>query len=218
MPVLSKPQELFLTNGGIIGRRYLKKISTIIRDFGVRSPRFMIIGLYDVDSEKFSELLDFGDGKLRAAVANLNEVQGNRILEAAREYLERKYETKREALVPDIVEAVAYLGGPDSITGQFVKAHFRQQRIYLQSICDGMEMIAAIKLMNEKLVANPKVAYDEVLDVWDQIIHPGRLIIRAAYIIRNLMSLENLDHDMDHADEVLGHNDEMNYLMMLENE
>ena len=218
MPILSKPQEIYLSNGFTIGKRFLKHISEVVKDFGLGSPRALIIGLYDTSNEDFKSLLEFADRKLRGSVANLNEIQGNLMLEAAEEYLWIKFNTKKNSLAPALVASGAYLGNANSPTGQFMRRHYPQQRVYLQAICDAFEMIAAIKLMNRKIVADPKNTYTTVLDVWDQVIHPGRLVCRAAYILRNLMSLHNLNNDLDHADEVLGMIDDNDYLVFLGDE
>ena len=130
---------------------------------------------------------------------------GLRISSLAYNHVNRRYLRGENPIVADLVHNVSTYKGHDVCVQDFAAKHFNRQRIHLTEVKDTFQSVAAIHAYNRKLNDIEGNGYEYVFESPDALLNPGRQFVVAAYTIRNLMILSDLDRDIELVDRLSGH-------------
>ena len=189
-------KEKCLINQSIIGKRFMKYIASQIEEMGIKNLRQIIKLLRETSSGMYSLMIEYAEVKVRISCSTLSGFQGDRILGSATAFL---YERHRLGFQDNLVGPLVNNLQPETLKEAGLRKILVNQRYYLQSVAEAIEVIAAIKNYNDKLARNEEVQYDIIMRLNNDLIHPGQTVVRACYYLRKLLTADNLQADLIEA-------------------
>ena len=189
-------KEKCLINQSIIGKRFMKYIASQIEEMGVKNFRQIIKMLRDTSSGMYHLMIEYAEVKVRISCSTLSGFQGDRILGNATAFL---YERHRQGFQDNLIGPLVHNLHPETLKEAGLRKILVNQRYYLQSVAEAIEVIAAIKNYNDKLARNDDVQYNTIIRLNNDLIHPGQTVVRACYYLRKLLTADNLQADLIEA-------------------
>ena len=196
-------KEMCLVNSSVIGKRFMKYLEEQIDDMGLRNYRHIIKLLRTTSSAHYLLLIEYAEVKVRLTCSTLSGVQGTRILDSVSEFLQDRF---GRSYKDNLISAIVPRLNKESLKEAGMKKIMKNQRYYLQAIAEAVEVIAAIKYQNDKLVLNPMVNYHTYMLLGNDLIHPGEVVCKASSYLRRLITARNLQDDLAGANIAEMHN------------
>ena len=121
-----------------------------------------------------------------------------RIAGQAASYVWRRYQRGEtyNPVISGMVNSISVYDGNDCSVVGYAGEMFRKQRIYMTEIKDCLEVIASVFAYNRKLIETPDNGYDFIIAFPNPILSPGRPVVVAVFIMRQLMLLSKLEEDI----------------------
>ena len=170
------------------GLAYMHHLGTVLEgNKGIKSPRNVVINLACEISPKVDDFIKEGVALLREDLTSLNGDYGNLVVLHCKKYLLEKYALVNPLsakMVRRMVTGVPYSLFEDK---ERVEALANFQQVYLQCICNWIEMMAAIKCYEKDLISSYLEVYYVPLEETDPIFRPGPVVKRAVYELRFLL-------------------------------
>ena len=104
-------------------------------------------------------------------------------------------------MICGMVDRVSMYSGNDCSVTQYAAEYFRRQRVFMTEIKDCVEVLAAVFAFNIKLNDTQGNGYDRILAFNNPILNPGRPVVVATFVMRQLLLLSDLQADLDETDE-----------------
>lgn len=202
MTVLSK-YDVILANSSLIGERYIAHVKALDPDIKIDSVHTLLRYLYqNVGPVRYRNLQHRAEAKVVCCSRNLIGSDAVKIMHHVTSYLNVKMANKgKMPLIEPLVREVSVYGGEESILNAFAVQHFGQQRHYLQHLADTIEILMAVYFYNDYLVHDTSrknfQRYQYHLFFGDRILEPGKAVMTSAYLLQNLLAMENFYFDMD---------------------
>ena len=107
-------------------------------------------------------------------------------------------------IIRGMVDRVSMYTGRDISVSHYAAEQFRKQRVFMTEIKDCVEVLASVFAYNIMLNETEGNRYYRILAFNNPILSPGRPVVVATFVMRQLMLLSDLEADLEEIDEAEG--------------